>query len=261
MCTASWIHDDRGYQLLCNRDERLTRNPALAPRLVVRDGVGILAPIDGDFGGSWIGTNEFGLSVCLLNGANLTHSEHRSPQEPRSRGLFLLDLLPSASVTALCERVRDANLEAFPSFTVVALEPGRPATLIEWDGSQKSVQFCAESRAMLTSSSFDTEAVRKRRQHEYARLDPQSPLEFHQSHGASASAYSVCMHRPEAATVSFSWIRVSVLAATFYYTPAAPCQQVAGVSKKLLRRPVLSALSTASIPAHPTPAAARPATW
>ena len=36
MCTVSWIHDKDGYQLLCNRDEKLTRKPALEPRLAVR---------------------------------------------------------------------------------------------------------------------------------------------------------------------------------------------------------------------------------
>ena len=259
MCTVSWVHNNRGYQLLCNRDEKLTRKPAIAPRLAVRDGIGALAPIDGDFGGSWIGVNEFGVSVCLLNGANLTEREHHSPLEPRSRGLFLLELLPLASVTAICERVREDDLAAFPPFTVVALETGRPTALIEWSGLRKSVHVQAGQHSMLTSSSFDTETVRKRRQHEYARAT--QPLEFHYSHGSSASAYSPCMHRPDATTVSFSWIRVSELVATFYYAPGAPCQQVAGVSQKLLRRPVFSELSSGSIPAHPNPAAAPPATW
>ena len=34
MCTISWIHDKDGYQLLCNRDEKLTRKSALEPRLI-----------------------------------------------------------------------------------------------------------------------------------------------------------------------------------------------------------------------------------
>ena len=258
MCTVSWIHDESGYQLLCNRDEKLTRKPAIAPRLVVRDGVGILTPADGDFGGTWIGTNEFGVSVCLLNGANLTEREYCSPLVPRSRGLFLLDLLPLPSVTSIYRYMSEADLAPFPPFTVVALETGRPTVLIEWNALRKSVQVQTAPRGLLTSSSFDTETVRKRRQYEHSRTA--QPLEFHHSHGPSPSAYSPCMHRPDASTVSFSWIRVSERVATFYYTPAAPCQQVAGVSKKLLRRSVLSELSNGSIPAHPNLDAARPAT-
>src|SRR6185312_11981515 len=67
MCTVSWIHAREGYQLLCNRDERHTRRPAQAPTVRQNGGVRFIAPIDGEEGGSWIGVNEFGLTLCLLN--------------------------------------------------------------------------------------------------------------------------------------------------------------------------------------------------
>ena len=248
MCTISWIHDSNGYQLLCNRDEKLTRKPALEPRLAVRNGTRFLAPVDGDFGGTWIATNEFGVSLCLLNGATPIGSEIHAAAPKRSRGLLLLDLIPESSVAAICDRLREANLSAFPPFTLAALEPGHPAAILEWDGSKKTFLFEKAEWFMLTSSSFDSEEVRRRRQEEYSRVHSGDELfAFHRSHAPARSAYSTCMHRPDAETVSFSWIRISELAATFYYTPAAPCQQVAGVSMRILRRPVLSALSIASI--------------
>src|ERR1700693_4285949 len=98
MCTISWIHDKDGYQLLCNRDEKLTRKSAVEPRLAVRNGTRFLAPVDGDFGGTWIATNEFGISVCLLNGAGDQHNV-------RSRGLLIPDLISAPSVAVVCERV------------------------------------------------------------------------------------------------------------------------------------------------------------
>ena len=248
MCTISWIHDANGYQLLCNRDEKLTRKSALEPRLAVRNGTRFLAPVDGDFGGTWIATNEFGVSVCLLNGANLTSSEIHAAAPRRSRGLLLLDLIPVPSVAAICNRLRETDLSVFAAFTLATLEPGHPAAVLEWDGSKKTLLFEEADRFMLTSSSFDSEEVRRSRQEEYSHVQADEGLfAFHRSHAPARSAYSTCMHRADAETVSFSWIRVSELLATFYYTPAAPCQQVAGVSKKLLRRPVLSALSSASI--------------
>src|SRR5690242_576447 len=112
MCTVSWIHDKGGYQLLCNRDEKLTRKPAQEPRLAVRNETRFLAPVDGDFGGTWIATNEFGVSVCLLNGANLTGSEIYAGGPGYSRGLLLLDLIPLASVAAICNQVRETDLSA-----------------------------------------------------------------------------------------------------------------------------------------------------
>jgi hypothetical protein len=248
MCTISWIHGSNGYQLLCNRDEKLTRKSALEPRLAIRNGTRFLAPVDGDFGGTWIATNEFGVSVCLLNGANLTGSEIHPPAPRRSRGLLPLNLIPEASVAAICDRLRETDLSAFPAFTLAALEPGQPAAVLEWDGSKKTLHFEKADRFMLTSSSFDSEEVRRNRQQEYSHVHADEELfAFHRSHAPAPSAYSTCMHRTDAETVSFSWIRVSEEVATFYYTPAAPCQQVDSVSKELPRRPALSALSSASI--------------
>jgi len=248
MCTISWIHDSNGYQLLCNRDEKLTRKFALEPHLAVRNGTRFLAPVDADFGGTWIATNEFGVSVCLLNGSNLTGSEIHTAAPRRSRGLLLLDLIPEPSVAAICDRLRATDLSAYAAFTLAALEPGHPVAVLEWDGSKKTLLFEEADRFMLTSSSFDSEKVRQSRQEEYRHVHADDELfAFHRSHAPARSAYSTCMHRADAETVSFSWIRVSEEVATFYYTPAAPCQQVDSVSKELPRRSALSALSSASI--------------
>src|SRR6266478_3869644 len=171
MCTVSWVHEDRGYQLFCNRDEKLTRGVATDPQLLCRDGVRFLAPADGDFGGTWIATNEFGVSVCLLNGANLTGSEIHARAPGCSRGLLLLDFIPLASVAAICNRLRETDLSAFAPFTLAALEPSRPVAILEWNRSKKTLHFEGAERFMLTSSSFDSEEVRRSRQEEYSQVD------------------------------------------------------------------------------------------
>lgn len=249
MCTVSWLHDENGYQLFCNRDEKLTRKRALAPRLAVRDGVRFVAPVDGDFGGTWLATNEFGVTVGLLNGANLTGSGGGYPREARSRGLFLLDLISSPSVAVVCDRVRDADLASFAPFTLAVIEPGQPTAVIEWNGSLKTVGFQDEPCYMLTSSSLNSEEVRKKRQEEFGRLAT-SLLLFHQSHSPARSAYSVCMHRSDAETVSFSRVRVSHAGIDFFYTPAAPCEHVPGVCVELTRG-VLNGSSNAANPTRP----------
>ena len=136
MCTVSWIHDKDGYQLLCNRDEKLTRKSALEPRLAVRSGTRFLAPVDGDFGGTWIATNEFGVSLCLLNGPN-----SRSAKATRSRGLLALDLIPLPSIADICDRVADTDLSVFAPFTMAALEPGGPAAILKWEGSKQTIHI------------------------------------------------------------------------------------------------------------------------
>ena len=233
MCTVSWIHDKDGYQLLCNRDEKLTRKSAQMPRLSVHNGTRFLAPVDGDFGGTWIATNEFAVSLCLLNGPN-----GRSIKATRSRGLLVLDLIPVSSIAAVAATVQAADLSVYAPFTLAALEPGEPATVIEWDGTRTKMHECAASHFMLTSSSFDTEVVRKSRIEEYVRLskgvvDAGILLGFHRSHVPARSAYSACMHRADAETVSFSWIRVTREETDFSYTPGAPCEKLPGMRLKL----------------------------
>ena len=223
MCTATWIHDQEGYQLLFNRDEKLTRKQAAPPRLAVRNGVRFLAPADGDFGGTWIAVNEFGVSACLLNGANMTGVT--------SRGLLLLDSITERSAAAVCERVCGLDLSPFAPFTVVAFEPGRPAALVQWNGAKTTFVPYGDSYMPLTSSSFDPWRVRRERRDEFCRLltsrghlDADLLFEYHRSHGPARGPYSPCMHRADAETMSFSWIRVTPSGASFFYNPAAPCK-------------------------------------
>jgi hypothetical protein len=62
-------------------------------------------------------------------------------------------------------------------------------------------------------------------------LDAAALTRFHASHADGLSAYSTCMHRQDAATLSFSHIRVMDGCADFFFSPAAPCQ-----SSGLIRR-------------------------
>jgi Transport and Golgi organisation 2 len=242
MCTVSWVHEEDGYQLLCNRDEKLTRMPAGAPRIHTAGGARFIAPVDGDFGGTWICTNEFGLSLCLLNGANLSGepaSKNPALRQRRSRGLLLPDLAGAASAREVCERLSRLDLRPFAPFTLVALEPGQPAAVVEWDGAGKSVVPHGDPYMPLVSSSFDFEGVRLKRLDLFRRRangqcpDAKALFAFHESHGAGADAYSPCMHRADAQTVSFSWVKVTDSQAEFFYSPGSLCQWKHGQSVTL----------------------------
>ena len=227
MCTVSWVHQPDGYHLLCNRDERRTRGTAFAPRVVERGGVRYIAPIDSDGGGTWLSANEFGISVCLLNGsAGVEPSGIR-----RSRGLLLRELAWAPSVDECSLWLRQLDLSPFTPFSIVILEPGRSAILAQWNGLELIVDPAGDRHMPLTSSSYDAAGVRRARLNEFARLigttrpiDPALLYCFHSSHGTAPDAYSTCMHRSDAETVSFSWVIVSRDAIRFLYSPGAPCQ-------------------------------------
>lgn len=227
MCTASWVHEEDGFQLLFNRDEQRTRLPAEAPRLGLRDGVRVIAPADGDHGGAWISVNERGIALCLLNGSY-------GRGGARSRGLLLSELAGARTAGEAMERLARAELSRYSAFTLAALEPGRRAAMAEWDGAAVRVRDDGDDRLPLSSSSFDAAGVRVKRRAEFERItggqcdDAARLFRFHESHGQEADAYSPCMHRADAETVSFSWVKVTPGEVSFFYTPAAPCQWVPG---------------------------------
>ena len=240
MCTVSWIHQDGGYQLLCNRDEKRSRAHAFGPEIKKRDGVLYLTPTDQTAGGTWIGTNEFGVSVCLLNGPPSTRAS--VDRVYRSRGLLIPELLSAASLVELSERVWEFDLSSFAPFSLAILETGQYTTLIEWDGQEKTILPYAEPYMPLVSSSFHPEGVQSKRRDEFHRMVNSAPsldagllAAFHTSHGAGPDAYSPCMHRPDAETVSFSWVSVTGSEIRFSYAAGAPCRQPPVVIRNLPR--------------------------
>ena len=227
MCTVTWLYERGGYTLLCNRDEILSRKPALAPAVKEHGGVRFIAPEDGDYGGAWIAVNQFALSVCLLNhyqdsGADGTNHT--------SRGLLLLDMAECSSGAEVLRKVCAVDLIRFQPFSLLALEPDRDALVIEWTGTTCLIQHEGESAMPLSSSSYKTASVIEARRNCFERLtagrsrvDAATLFRFHASHSPGRSAYSPCMHRGDARTVSFSWIKATREAVEFRYHPDSPC--------------------------------------
>lgn len=240
MCTVSWIHTQDGYQLLCNRDELDTRMRAEAPAIVAENDVRYLAPTDRNFGGTWIAVNEHGLTFALLN--RPTPQAHSS----RSRGLLVRELTAHRSIDDVQTQLERTDLSPFAGFDLVVLQPDEAARLFEWDTRQLVVTKNAEHRMPLTSSSFDAESVARSRLTEFTArvnlaggVNADVLLQFHQSHGlrhSSPSAFSTCMHRPGARTVSFTWIDVSKSQVQLFYSPAAPCEWAPGETVQIPRK-------------------------
>jgi hypothetical protein len=109
MCTVTWVHDDEGYRLFCNRDELNTRTLAEPPKVFERDGVRFLAPRDPDFGGTWISVNEAGLTVCLLNGANIGGGVSAHRNSPASRGTLVMECAGCLSQDEVARGIEDLD--------------------------------------------------------------------------------------------------------------------------------------------------------
>lgn len=244
MCTVTWMRGDDGYQLFCNRDEKLSRQPSVSPKFAVCTGVRFVAPVDGDFGGTWIATNEFGVTLCLLNGANLSGIEAtKRTDKRRSRGLLIPELIEARSVVHRVRELCSRDLSQFASFTLVILERGRSPVIAEWSGRQILIEFDGDRHLPLASSSLDGVAARRQRRKEYRRLVDAAGqpafaplLEFHRSHAFGPGPYSTCMHRDDAETVSFTHVRVTESGAIMSHSPSAPCGNAPAIAAELKLR-------------------------
>jgi hypothetical protein len=136
--------------------------------------------------------------------------------------------------------LKQLDLRAYAPFSLVILEPDRPGSLAQWDGERLAMVADADASMPLTSSSYDPAGVRRLRCDEFrrrvgpeGRVDPATLYWFHASHLEQPDAYSPCMHRADAETVSLSWVVVTRREVRFLYSPAPPCRQVPGEQQLL----------------------------
>ncbi len=237
MCTVSWLPDPLGYTLCFNRDERFTRAPGLPPESRVAAGVPYVAPIDGDFGGTWLATNAFGLSLGITNRYSVPG--YVAPAKPRSRGLLPLALIMHPTAAEALAALGASDLGAVQPFSLIAVEPGGPARVAAWDGQALEVSFHAQPGLILTSSSVTEPEVAASRKALFAALTDitgEALAALHRSHIPERGRRSVCMHRDDAETQSYSEVRVSADQVVFFHTPDAPCRGTALPGIALRRR-------------------------
>jgi len=240
VCTLTWIALDGGYELNFNRDEKLTRATALPPRRFESGGRVWLAPTDPDGGGAWIGVNDRGLTVALLNGYRRADQDER---EWRSRGLLTQDLLQLDSLAEFEPRLRAQRLDDVRSFTVVMVGADAKAQAATWDGAELSFEAREFGWPPYCSSSLDpTGATRARRAlfdamtRERGGVDRGLLAEFHASHAPERGPLSPCMHRADARTQSFTRILVGRERVEISYTPDSPCSSAPAVTLSAARR-------------------------
>lgn len=235
MCTVSWMYGQEGYELFCNRDERHTRAAALPPRVHQFQDISFISPLDPEGGGSWIGANQFGVTLCLLNAYDTSQEKQT---HHISRGRLLWYLMDCQSVSEISRRIERISMHVFRPLTLVALSLSEKAGVFHWNGTDLWINRNGDDERPLISSSFDLDSVQQARRNEWRHLFSEKSKEltastlrkFHASHAPSPSPYSVCMHRHDARTVSFTHISVNSQSIQMLYLPTSPCQ--ADISQK-----------------------------
>ena len=224
MCTLTWGYSTDGYHLHFNRDESRLRARGTLPSLQSQNDVSFLAPTDPEAQGTWILCNEYGLSVCLLN----NYVDITSIDGIRSRGLLVRDLSCAQTIDEALSRIRAENISHYSPFDAFLFD--RTAVCeISWNGQKLALNPMAQ-QSFKSSSGVDTENVLHGREQQFQTTlkDIPSLRAYHRSHLPSKSSYSVCMHREDARTQSYTEITISKDAATMLYTDGPPCSTPLG---------------------------------
>jgi transport and Golgi organization protein 2 len=240
LCTVTWLRTAGGFELFMNRDEMKARGDERGPALVERSGRRFIAPADGDFGGSWIALNEYGVAIAILNGYL---AADRNAGDYRSRGLLVTDLADAVDREDVLARLAAAPLKRYRSFVLLTIDPLRGAAIAEWDGTRLATDRDADGRLPLISSAIRSTEVRAARAETFGVLKdehggPSAAMlrAYHASHRLGPSPSSPCMHRDDAETRSFSHLEVAAETVRFAYAAGAPCRTPAAPPLSLPRR-------------------------
>jgi hypothetical protein len=243
MCTVSFLPKAHGFYLAMNRDEKLNRSTALAPTIVDLESRRVVYPSE-PAGGTWISTNDTGVCSALINW-------HRVEREPKhhvlSRGEIVRALASKSSTNEIADGIGRLPLRKLRPFRLITIVPSeRLVTEWRWNLEWLTRREHKWRPLHWFSSGFDERLAELERQRICdAAQTSQSTRglswlrQLHRSHSPKRGPFSICMHRRDASTVSYTEVAVSEKRATMRYKPGPCCSNGAIVTKTIsLARPL-----------------------
>jgi uncharacterized protein with NRDE domain len=246
VCTlAVYFHavDDFPLIIAANRDEHYDR-PSAPPSLL-RTTPKIISGRDLRAGGTWLGFNERGLVVAILN-RHITDETSLLPAA-RSRGALCMDLLMQNSAADATDFLRDHRIRYNP-FTVLFAEPDAAYVAHNEGRVIFSQKLDAGLHVFSSAADFELHSSKARRAEAlFAGIKdrmPQLGCDLPRAIGALQAVLAdhslpagstnpgdaICVHRETSGTVSSSILFFSPLRSRFesYYCEGAPCRNVFG---------------------------------
>jgi hypothetical protein len=235
MCTVSFLPTRHGFMLAMNRDEQVSRPRAQSPRRHWAGTRASLYPSETG-GGTWIGANDAGLTLALVNW-------YAKPQRGRalcvSRGIIIPHLLAADSFAEVAAMFADLPLSRINPFRLIAVSARKRAVREwRWDGAVLTSSRFGWTRRHWFSSGYD-EVLTNRMRAAVVRKSAKSPLTsaglrtLHQSHLPERGPFSICMHRIDAKTVSYTEIAATKSGAAMRYAAGSPCTKKPGPPRLL----------------------------
>lgn len=207
MCTVVFIPGKNEHSFASVRDESPLRPKALEPNIYMSKNVKYVSTLDPLAGGTWIGANDYGNVIILLNGAFEKHVHQNN--YIKSRGLIVKELLAS-EMPVIDWNLMD--LKQIEPFTLVVWSSDNLFELV-WDGNEKFRKKMDASVAQIWSSSTlynqNAKAIRKEKFQNWIAMKPPinklSILNFFNSYIENEDGF--IMNRNEKVmTLSYSFI-------------------------------------------------------
>jgi hypothetical protein len=226
-----------------NRDEKRSRSKGLPPVVRLINARRVLCPSEPN-GGTWVALNEARVSFALINWYSVAAKAER---DVISRGTIIPTVGASDSATLADARLSALPLDRFNPFRLIGVFPNS-REICEWRWnlrllSRKRLPWRAQQ---WISSGFDERSAQKVRSTTFKKALDQKTAgslrwlrRLHRSHAPRSGPFSICMHREDSVTVSYTEICLGPNRMTMKHInsagcsiPAEYCQDYANVFRK-----------------------------
>lgn len=201
-----------------NRDEARARAPEQPPRVMQHQAKPMtwVGPLDGNAGGTWIGSNEAQLHACLLNQYGPMDADFASNDGSRpSRGRIITDLMANSNILYVQNWLRrDFDPNPFPPFLLVVAAP-RTTMSVTWNRTELRFTEHHAEWLMFSSSSWRTDEVLTYRQGKFEQwIEAGAPHigripAFHLLQPEGLREWAPLMQREHSATRSITQIETN----------------------------------------------------
>ncbi len=228
MCTSLIYRniEKKTFGVGFNRDESIKRKSSLHPKKVQYNEIEYLCPIDGDYGGTWIGINSNRIVYAILN---LYEAQFKIIKNPTSRGFLTQKLLREEIDFSFFIK---ENLHTYYPFRI--LKVGLYKTeVLSWDGDKVITEVDTSIWKIIASSFMlgaKAEEIRRSVFHSNFLVEEESQnfidisSKYFSSHLPDKGGSSPCMHRREAHTVSNTIINIDNQEIKLMYKNSQPCE-------------------------------------
>jgi hypothetical protein len=212
-----------------NRDEQRTRPAALPPEIFNGGYAQAIYPREVG-GGTWIACNSLGNLFALLNWYSAV-TDALGPKI-KTRGELIPKLVYELDSRSTANRLAGNDFTGMHPFRLVGAFSGEKV-LCEWrwDGNHLDCLCFAWGRTHWFSSSLSDSSAAHLRGRACAAAKSGGTIatrdwlrRVHNSHDPEPGPYSICMHRPDAATVSYTQVEFTPREIFVEYVAGPPCE-------------------------------------